>query len=294
MILALLRLIALTLLFSALLTPWICEIIKSLADVHVWPFSRVFDRVAMGVVVILLLFERKSFPLKDLKTLLKMDAWSKSRNLLLLGMFASLGSTVLGVPVLDWMDKLHFAPLASNVIVSKTISALASAILVALIEELFFRGLLYQRMKVLWSPLAAASITSAVYALVHFIAPVKSWSYTEFHWWLGFDYLSVVLSNLFVPSVLPAFLGLFLVGMTLCLALERSRSIFLCIGLHAGWVMCVKLTNIIFDFGPGSGYPSGRVAQFYLVTQPVAWVTILLVALGLFWIYRKPEQRSVD
>ena len=47
-----------------------------------------------------------------------------------------------------------------------------------------------------------------------------------------------------------------------------------------------KLALKIARRAPGFEFPSGAGRRNYLVTQPVAWLTIALVALAVWWAFR--------
>src|SRR4029077_7848970 len=85
-------------------------------------------------------------------------------------------------------------------------------------------------------PVVATLITSAFFAILHFLkAPARS---TESVTWL-FGFHSI--ANSFVQfadpmMVLAAFTTLLLIGWILADARLRTRSLFLPIGLHSGWI----------------------------------------------------------
>lgn len=75
------------------------------------------------------------------------------------------------------------------------------AIIAPVVEELFFRGMLYPVLRRRWSPTAAIVVNGFLFALIHVM-----------------------------PILLP---GLFLVGMVLAWVRERSGSVIPCIIIHA-------------------------------------------------------------
>ena len=116
-------------------------------------------------------------------------------------------------------------------------AVLAAAIIVPLIEELFFRGLF---LGILWRslrPVLAALITSAFFAILHFlIAPTRP---NETVTWLsGFHSIANSFAQFADPMmVVASFTTLFLIGWILADARLRTRSLFLPIGLHSGWIV---------------------------------------------------------
>ena len=113
---------------------------------------------------------------------------------------------------------------------------MAAAIVVPLIEELFFRGLFLGILLRSSRPIVATLITSTFFAIVHFLkAPAKL---SENVTWLsGFHSIANSLVQFVDPMmVLASFTTLFLIGWILADARLRTRSLFLPIGLHSGWV----------------------------------------------------------
>jgi membrane protease YdiL (CAAX protease family) len=112
----------------------------------------------------------------------------------------------------------------------------AAAIVVPLIEELFFRGLFLGILLRSFPPVFATLITSAFFAIVHFLkAPAKP---SENVTWLsGFHSIANSFVQFADPTmVLAVFTTLFLIGWILADARLRTRSLFLPIGLHSGWI----------------------------------------------------------
>jgi uncharacterized protein len=98
----------------------------------------------------------------------------------------------------------------------------ASALGVALGEELFFRGWMLDELDRDYQPLVALSIAATLYALLHFIKPIA-----------------------LVIQSLPEFPGLFLLG-TLTIVAKRHNGNLLgmSIGLHAGLIWVYYLVNV--------------------------------------------------
>ena len=115
-------------------------------------------------------------------------------------------------------------------------AVLAAAFVVPLIEELFFRGLLFGILLRGLRSIVAILITSAFFAIVHFLkAPARpSESVT---WLSGFHSIANSFVQFADPMmVLAVFTTLFLIGWILADARLRTRSLFLPIGLHSGWI----------------------------------------------------------
>jgi uncharacterized protein len=116
-------------------------------------------------------------------------------------------------------------------------AVLAAAMVVPLIEELFFRGLLFGILLRGLRPLLATLITSAFFAIVHFLkAPPRTGESVT--WFSGFHSIANSFAQFADPMmVLAGFTTLFLIGWILADARLRTRSLFLPIGLHSGWIL---------------------------------------------------------
>lgn len=123
-------------------------------------------------------------------------------------------------------------------------SALATAMVVAPLEELVFRGVFFGLLRQGNRWIAALVISSGVFALVHFlhrpgdIGPVG--------WASGFD----VLARMFVPDSTNAIwitqlLNLSICGGILAWTYQRTGTLWFSIGLHAGWIFWLKLANSV-------------------------------------------------
>jgi membrane protease YdiL (CAAX protease family) len=136
--------------------------------------------------------------------------------------------------------------LLKNAIPSSSLGAvLAAAIAVPLIEELFFRGLLLGVLLRSLRSVVATLITSGFFAIVHFLkAPTRP---NESVTWLsGFHSIANSFAQFADPMmVLASFTTLFLIGWILADARLRTRSLFLPIGLHFGWIFVAGVVGKI-------------------------------------------------
>ena len=117
-------------------------------------------------------------------------------------------------------------------------SALATAVAVAIIEEFFSVALFWGVVAASFSQNCRSGIVG-FFAVLHFIKPhpsVKLWD-GEIHWWTGFEVLSYSFWQFGEPRLLVGgLLTLFIVGLVLAYATLKTRSLFLALGLHGGWV----------------------------------------------------------
>jgi membrane protease YdiL (CAAX protease family) len=137
-----------------------------------------------------------------------------------------------------------FVLITTRIFILKTVTpwgslvgVLGAAIAVPLIEELFFRGLLLGILLRDLRPTLATLFTSAFFALIHFLkAPARPDELVS--WFSGFRSIANSLAQFADPMmVLALFASLFLIGWVLADARLRTRSLFLPIGLHSGWIL---------------------------------------------------------
>jgi membrane protease YdiL (CAAX protease family) len=109
---------------------------------------------------------------------------------------------------------------------------------VALVEEFLFRGVLLGLAARTFGPWPAAIGVSLVFAGIHFMRPGKG-AVETVEWWSGLTEIARVFDAVPPPWILFAgFVSLFVAGMILAAATFRTRSVWLAIGLHAGWIFC--------------------------------------------------------
>jgi hypothetical protein len=131
----------------------------------------------------------------------------------------------------------------SNLLAS-LLSGLFSGVLVAFIEETFFRGAMQYHMRRHSSLLTTLLMTSVFYAALHFIRPPITVGTPKIDWSSGFEMLAGTLYQYQNVAVFAdSLVALFFAGLLLGLVRERTGNIALCIGIHAGWVLMIKLAR---------------------------------------------------
>jgi uncharacterized protein len=111
-----------------------------------------------------------------------------------------------------------------------------TAFVVPFIEEALFRGLFLGVLLRGLRPWTANIVTAAIFSIVHFLkAPDETT--TTVRWFSGFVSLAHSTDQFAQPMlVLAGFTTLFVIGVALAHARIRTRSLWLPIGLHAGWI----------------------------------------------------------
>ena len=113
---------------------------------------------------------------------------------------------------------------------------LLAAISVPFIEETFFRGIVLGILLRTGRKLLSVAAVSGLFAAVHFLKG-SEWEPAIVTWTSGFQSIGDAFAGFGDPMmVLAAFATLFLIGCILSDARVLTRSLWLPIGLHAGWI----------------------------------------------------------
>jgi membrane protease YdiL (CAAX protease family) len=122
-------------------------------------------------------------------------------------------------------------------------NVLAASITVPLIEETFFRGIVLGVLLRTWRQYMSIFVTSAIFSVVHFLKAPERTS-TVVTWTSGFKSVAHAFGQFGdVTMLLSAFATLFLIGWILADARLLTRSLWLPIGLHAGWIFSSGVFN---------------------------------------------------
>ena len=117
------------------------------------------------------------------------------------------------------------------------VAIIPTAVVVPLIEEALFRGLFLGVLLRGLRPWTANVVSAAVFSIVHFLkAPDETTP--SVHWFSGFVSLAHSFDQFSQPTlVLAGFTTVFVIAVALAHARIRTQSLWLPIGLHAGWVL---------------------------------------------------------
>jgi uncharacterized protein len=232
-----------------------------------WAFHRVASRIAMLVLIAELVWLCRSLNLKKKidfgyglpwrRFLIQSALWGA------IGMAtASVGAAFLLLTHLRVMDTA-FIPSPAN-FVHILVVGIASGISVALLEETVFRGVMHTAIERQSGPWAAALLTAPLFAILHFFAKVRIPT-EELGWGSGFDLLARSFAPLGHPTlVVDSFLSWLLVGLILSLTRNLTGNIAVAIGLHAGWVVVLRMLQQATTAGssPGSAAYAAWVGRF--------------------------------
>ena len=139
------------------------------------------------------------------------------------------------------------------------------------------------------SPAVALVISSAIYALVHFLS--KPQSPAEMNWASGLELLPTMLRG-FVDfgQVVPGFFNLTLAGALLALGYQRTGNLFFSIGLHAGWIFWLR------SYGLLTREAAGANASFWGTSRLIdGWLALVVLSLALWLLSRRlPRAENAD
>ncbi len=132
------------------------------------------------------------------------------------------------------------------------IKAAIAGLLVGLVEETLYRGALLGGLMKSLKIRTAIIFSSLLYAAVHYIKFRALPEGTDIHLFTGPGMLPGAFFRFADPGIIDSFLSLFAFGVLLALIRLREGNIYMCIGLHAGVVMIIKIINNLMDYAPGN------------------------------------------
>lgn len=142
-------------------------------------------------------------------------------------------------------------------------TASASAVVVACVEEIIFRGTLFGALRKSFRWETALVLSSAFYALVHFFQRPEAPETVD--WISGLALLPRMMRGFGeVHQLFPGFLTLTVAGVFLGFAYQRTGNLFFSIGLHAGWIFWLKSYAFLTDEGKGAStwiWGSGKLTD---------------------------------
>ncbi len=124
---------------------------------------------------------------------------------------------------------------------------LIPAVVVPVMEEWLFRGVLLGLWLKLVRPMAACVGTSLFFAFIHFLEPPEGSVIADPGSALaGFELLGKLLLHFTDPRFFVTdFVVLFVIGMILAWARVRTGALWFSMGLHAGWIFAFKGFNLL-------------------------------------------------
>jgi len=263
-----------SLLFGSLLAEILYEFLP-------YPFDRILTRSVL-LVMALLLVPLSRIVFVETSGLIPLKGFARE----FLGSFV-IGLVILMIPVfafllMDLRDLDFVMDIDPAFIFPYLLVGVLVAGLIALFEEVLFRGFLYGALRNKHGQLSAIILSSGLYSCAHFLKPLEKTQYTP-GWSAGFNYLGDSLDNaLSFDQQWDARLSLMLLGCFFCLIRNRL-GLFWCIGFHAAFVFGITLTRELTSVNFQSDFLVLISSYNEFIGHFVSGWLLLLIGL-LYWI----------
>jgi hypothetical protein len=156
-----------------------------------------------------------------------------------------------------------------------------TAVVVAILEELVFRGALFGLLRQSTPWPVALVVSGAIYSAVHFIQ--KAETALPVQWHSGLALLWQMLRH--PPPLVPAFFTLFVAGSILALCYQRTGALYFSIGLHAGWIFWLRAYGFV-------SRPAGAHPSFWGSDSLIdGWLSFIVLAI-LFVVIARQKQKN--
>jgi CAAX protease family protein len=280
---------------GALLAPLLYWLVQSFAHTFpklaAAPFPRYVNRSLLGVALIGLWPLAKNLELKSLRDLGIVGPrgqWKRLGGGFLLGLVSL--AIVAGIAFACHARQMN-QRLSDGQIAHKLIDAAATAVIVAIFEEILFRGAIFGALRKVFHWIFAMVISSLIYAILHYFETAKTSDTVT--WLSGLQLLPLMFRNLGdLHTIIPGVLNLTIAGMLLAWAYQRTGNLYFSIGLHMGWIFWVKAYAIVTQLTPAADkwwWGSGRMA---IVNGWVALPVLLGTLLVFGWKTSNIERRT--
>jgi len=243
------------------------------------PFRRVNARIVLIMTLILLrpAYQMSGFRSRDTLGISRRTDWLK---LIVTGMIFAILSMLL-VYILGMVLGVYKWDLdgqRGSEIVAGLLKLLLGGLFIGILEEILFRGFIFNALRKGLGLIAGVLLSSSLFAVIHFIKPGNP-DVTD-QWYSGF----LLFRNMFAgagDTVLQQVCTLFSMGAVLAMISYWTRSVYLAIGLHAGWVwvmmffrLCTEnQENLPWLYGTSDWLPNSWMGPI------MALIVLIVVAL---------------
>ena len=170
-------------------------------------------------------------------------------------------------------------------LITTIVAALISGLLIGIIEETLFRGVIQSQLSKALNVIWAILIVNILYASAHFLQASDLALSSQTHWYSGFIILKEAFSNLAnFEQFSDSWLALLLAGIFLSMVKIRSNNLWWCIGIHAGWVMHIKLIKAFTARNIDASCSSlasdydkyiGELSSLWILIVIICWLMII-------------------
>ncbi len=246
-----------------------------------WPFHKVMSRLWQLLLLIGLVLAVRRLGLRGRADwgygLARAEFLRQSAAGLAIGIATMLP---MSIAIVALGIRMFRPGLEAALLLEGLVTGLVAGLLVAIVEETFFRGLMFRAVSRASGLALAVAGTSLLYSAIHFLARARMPT-ADLGWDSGFTLLGAAFTRFADPAAFAdAFIALVLVGVLLALVRARTGAIAAGIGLHMGWICVIKTTTFAtgpvadapwgFLVGSLDGYPGGLVAGWALLMILIA------------------------
>lgn len=167
------------------------------------------------------------------------------------------------------------------------VKGLLAGLLIGFIEESIFRGAFFSGLYKQTGAVITVFFTSLLYSTVHFIRYRDLPADVDIGWLTGITMMAEAFRRFHEWSILDYFLTLFIFGVLLGLLRLKHKNIATCIGVHAGVVMLIKITDYFTNRTHNSNFD-------YLVSQynsTFGWISFIVILLFTIFYFVKLQTR---
>jgi uncharacterized protein len=253
-------------------------ILMSMGDV--WPLHRMISKLTQLFLVLSI------FPLRRYLKLSWTDLGFAPKTVFFKQIATGVGFGVLTLlPILSVLYGLEVHVLDTSrtwtlgIFLKRAAISLFLAVLISIVEEPLFRGVLLSGFRQRMNLTAAILLGSGYYASLHFLESHTPVAYQDITFSSGFILFGEAIRAWLNPETFSGFIGLWAVGIFLAVVRTQiKQSLGLCIGFHASWVWQIKLSKDWFNVNPDSPY-------LYLVSRYDGLVGSLIAGWLLFAVF---------
>ena len=185
-----------------------------------------------------------------------------------------------------------FAGDSFNLIGIITLAAV-SGLTVALVEETICRGILFRIISRPWGVWTAALATSIPFAIAHFIGQNNAAFQGNSFVAITVNATTATLLSIFPPAQdLVQFINLALLGITLCIFVMRTGTIWMAVGAHAAWVMIIKLHAVLTNFNPAAAASAWLGKRNDFMDSFSATLVFAIIIAASFLFRKAPGKRT--
>ena len=212
------------------------------STISVEPVHRVMNRVAMLLALVGLVYMTRRLGLSDRVSLGYGLPRREFIGQLIIGWVCGVGLMAPLVVLLIGLHIRQMSPAFDDSLIALIAGGIFSGLVVAFIEETFFRGVLFTAIARTSGVAAALLAPSLLYASLHFLGGKLRLPAHEVSWLDGFTVLGRLFERYAEPlTFIDSFIALLLLGVLLSLVRLRTGAIAGCIGLHAAGVASIAV-----------------------------------------------------